>query len=136
MGCHAIKKLECANHTCKCYRGALEKLIQDNPSYKGSGGLILKMRKRLVSEAMCAMRMRSRESNTRQALASLKKDLVNGPYHCFGHHTWCSPDFCTTARDKLHVHQASSTGIGDNEDKGEDSTRDDDDDLQGRSLCL
>ena len=33
---HTIRKLECANHACKCYRGALEKLIQDNPSYKGS----------------------------------------------------------------------------------------------------
>ena len=40
---HAIKKLECANHCCKCYRGALEKLVQDNPSYKGNGGLSIKM---------------------------------------------------------------------------------------------
>ena len=32
---HAIRKLECANHACKCYRGSLEKLVQDNPSYKG-----------------------------------------------------------------------------------------------------
>ena len=23
---HAIRKVECANHVCKCYRGALEKL--------------------------------------------------------------------------------------------------------------
>ena len=36
---HAIKKLECANHAC---RGALERLVQDNPSYKGNGGLTLK----------------------------------------------------------------------------------------------
>ena len=43
-----IKKAECANHACKCYRGALEKLVQDNPSYKGSGGLTKKMRKRLI----------------------------------------------------------------------------------------
>ncbi len=40
---YAIKKLECANHACKCYRGALERLVQDNPSYKGSGRLTLKM---------------------------------------------------------------------------------------------
>ena len=34
---HAIKKLECANHcVAKCYCGALESLVQDNPSYKGS----------------------------------------------------------------------------------------------------
>ena len=35
----SIKKLECVNHSCKCYRGALEKLVQENPSYKGKGGL-------------------------------------------------------------------------------------------------
>ena len=45
---HAIRKLECANHACKCYRGALEKLVQNNPLYKSSGGLTLKMRRRLV----------------------------------------------------------------------------------------
>ena len=42
---HAIQKLECANHACKCYRGALEPLIQDNPSYMGSRGLMQRMRK-------------------------------------------------------------------------------------------
>lgn len=30
-----IKKIECANHACKCYRASLEKLATDNPSYKG-----------------------------------------------------------------------------------------------------
>ena len=29
-----IKKLECANHACKCYRGSLEKLASDNLGYK------------------------------------------------------------------------------------------------------
>ena len=43
---HAIKKLECANHACKCYRGALERLVQDC-----SGGLTQRMRKRLVTAA-------------------------------------------------------------------------------------
>ena len=45
---HAIRKFECANHCCKCYRGALEKLVQDNPSYKGKGGLTEKMRRRAL----------------------------------------------------------------------------------------
>lgn len=48
---HSIKKIECANHCCKCYRSALEKLVQENPSYKGKGGLTLMMRTRLVSAA-------------------------------------------------------------------------------------
>ncbi len=55
---HAITKLECANHACKCYKGALERLVQDNPSYKGNGGLTMKMRRRLVSAARCAIKMR------------------------------------------------------------------------------
>ena len=42
---HAIKKLECANHACKCYQSGLEKLAQENPAYKGKGGLTQKMRK-------------------------------------------------------------------------------------------
>ena len=50
-----------ANHACKCYRGALEKLVQDNPLYKGSGGLTLKTRQRLASTARCAINMRSFE---------------------------------------------------------------------------
>ena len=92
---HAIKKLECANHAC---RGALERLVQDNPSYKGNGGLTLKTRKRLVSAARAAIRMRSTESDPKKAL---KRDLQNGPHHCFGFHDDCSPDFCKTAQDKL-----------------------------------
>ena len=48
---HCIQKLECANHACKCYRGALEKLVHDNPSYKGRGGLTEKMRRKQVSGA-------------------------------------------------------------------------------------
>ncbi len=100
-GCgHAIKKLECANHACKCYRGALERLIQDNPSYKGSGRLTLKIQKRLVSSARAAIRMRSQESDVRTALAALKHGLQSGPRHCFGMHQHCSTDFCKTAREK------------------------------------
>ena len=98
---HAIQKLECANHICKCYRGVLEQLVKDNPSYKGNGGLTLKIRKRLVSSARCAIKMRSKEVDRVKALVSLRNDLVNGPRHCFGIHTYCSPDFCTTtARDQ------------------------------------
>ena len=96
---HAIRKLECANHACKCYRSALEKLVQDNPLYKGSGGLTLKMRRRLVSAARCAIKMRSSELDRQLGIKLLKRDLTNGPNHCFGNHNFCSPDFYTTARD-------------------------------------
>ena len=97
---HAIKKLECANHACKCYRGALEKLVKENSSYKGSGGLTERMRKRIVSAARCAIRMRSREPNRKKAVKLLKRDLINGPNHCFGVHDSCSSDFCLTAREQ------------------------------------
>ena len=95
---HAIKKLECANQACKCYHGALERLIQNNSSCKGSEGLTQKMRKRLVSAARSAIRMRSMENDKKKALVALKHDLQNGPRHCFGLHEHCSPDFCKTAK--------------------------------------
>ena len=107
---HTIKKLECANHACKCYRGGLEKLVQENSSYKGKGGFTQKMRRRLTGAARCAIRMCSKESDTSQALRSLEKDLINGPLHCFGHHDHCSPDFCSTARERLQQTSASGSG--------------------------
>ena len=76
----AIKKLEYANHACKCYRGAQEKTVQENSSYKGSGGLKLKMRKRLVSAARCAIRMRSKDPDRKKAVKLLERDLLNGLY--------------------------------------------------------
>ena len=106
---YAIKKLECANHCCKCYRGALEKLVQDNPSYKGSGGLTKKMRRRLVSAARCAIRMRSKEADRKKAIKLLKEDLTNGPNHCFGIHDRCSTDFCSTAQARLSQRSTSSS---------------------------
>jgi hypothetical protein len=41
-------KRECANHSC--YKGSIEKLVAENTSYKGKGGLTLKMRKCLIYE--------------------------------------------------------------------------------------
>ena len=97
---YAIKKIECANHACKCYQGAFEQLVHDNPSYKGKGGRNKKMRQKLVSAAWCAIRMRSQEIDTKKALVQLRQDLVNGPQHCFGIHTNCSTDFCTVAQER------------------------------------
>ena len=86
---HAIKKLECANHVCKCYRGALEKLVQDNPSYKGRGGLT-RMRGRLVSVACCAIKMHNKETDQTVGVRLLKRDLTKArPYQ------WPKPLFWT-----------------------------------------
>ena len=32
---NAIKKMECANHACKCYRSGPVKLAPENSSYRG-----------------------------------------------------------------------------------------------------
>ena len=58
---HYIKKLECANHAVKCYRTALEHLINDKPSYKGKGKLTEAMRKKLTKAARSAIIMRSQK---------------------------------------------------------------------------
>ena len=107
-----IQKLECANHACKCYRGRLEKLVQDNPTYKGAGRLTQRMRQKLVSAARCAIKMRSKETNTRCAIKKLEQDLINGPRHCFGHHDHCSKDFCSTVRERQQQPTSSSGSPG------------------------
>ena len=134
-GCD-IKKIECANHACKCYRGALEKVVQENPAYKGTGGLTQKMRQKLVSAARCAIRMRSKESDRKNGIKLLERDLINGPLHCFGEHVRCSPDFCTTVREKTQQTQQMSSnddgpdddhdgGLDDDHDGGLDDDHDD-----------
>ncbi len=75
---HCIRKMECANHVCKCYRSSLEKLVSENPGYKGSGSLTERMRKRLVSAARCAIKMRSKESDRRLGVKLLISDLKMG----------------------------------------------------------
>ena len=77
--------------------------MQDNSTYKGSGGLTEKMRRRLVSAARCAIKMRSREPDRKLGIRLLKEDLKNGPRHCFGNHSNCSLDFCSTARDRQRL---------------------------------
>ena len=39
----AIEKVECANHSVKCFRTQLENLVSNNPSYKGRGKLTEEM---------------------------------------------------------------------------------------------
>ena len=63
-----------------CYRGSLEK-VQENPKYKGKGGLTAKMQQRLTSAAHCAIKMRRHQQNCNEAINKLQSDLQNGPYH-------------------------------------------------------
>ena len=127
----AIIKLEFANHASKCYRGAPEKIVQENSSYKGSGGLKLKMRKRLVSAARCAIRMKSKDPDQKKAVKLLERDLLNGPRHCCGIHDGCSSDFCSAAKQPdLHVVPSTSSGsdtavVSENEDMCDADDQDD-----------
>ena len=86
------KKIECANHICKCL--SLEKCVDENPKYKGKGGLTLKMRKKLACAARSAMKARSQDADVKKNIKLLQQDLLNGPMHCFGYHHKCGPDFC------------------------------------------
>ena len=106
---YAIEKMECANHAVKCYRTALETLVQDKPHYRGRGKLTEAMRKRLTKAARCAIVMRSKESNKQAAIVKLQQDLLNGPLHCFGCHTNCSTDFCKTAQQSTSNTQNNSS---------------------------
>ncbi len=49
--CRRIKKIECLNYCCKCCRGrgALEKLVDDHPEFKGWDKLTKRQRVRIVS---------------------------------------------------------------------------------------
>ena len=111
--------------------------MQENSSYKGNGGLTLKMRKRLVSAARCAIRMRSKDPNRKKAVKLLERDLLNGPRHCFGIHDGCSSDFCSAAKQPdLHVVPSTSSGsdatvVSENEDMCD---ADDPDDFNGKFL--
>ncbi len=104
---HAIEKSECANHAIKCYRGSLEKLVQEKPQYKGKGKLTESMRKRLTTAARCAIKMRSTLTDRGAAAKLLRQDLRNGPFHCFGDHSKCSTDYCKVAQSE-HCEQTDT----------------------------
>ena len=104
------KEFQRINHACKCYWASLEKLAANNPIYKGKGGLTEKMQKRLTSSARCAIKMRSQERNKIKGLALIQRDLIHGPYHCFDHHSNCSPDVCQAVRSDCDISEEPVRG--------------------------
>ena len=42
---YCITKVQCANHSLKCYQSALERLVHENLAYKGKGKFTESMRK-------------------------------------------------------------------------------------------
>lgn len=90
-----VKKLECANHVCKCLRSNLEKVVSENPQYKGKHHLSKSARIRIVSAVRCSIRMRSAEAKENRSAAAkkLRADIMNSVHHVFGYHENCS-NFC------------------------------------------
>lgn len=88
-----VTKVECANHSIKCYRNRLEKIVTDFPKYKGKGGLTQRAMKRLACGARCAIKMHSQTND----IEKLRSDLRNGPHHVFNNHSHCNPSFCKVA---------------------------------------
>ena len=109
---HAIRKIECANHAIKCYRGALEKLALEKPQYRGKGKLTVNMRKRLTKAARCALKMRSTIPDRKHAANLLRTDLRNSPMHCFGIHTECSTDYCQVVKNAIVATDACVLSTG------------------------
>ena len=89
-----IKKVECANHSCKNIRAKLELLVTGKPQYKGGGKLTRRTICRLSGGVRCAIKMRSVEENRKEAIRKLEHDILNCVYHTFGHDKKCSLDFC------------------------------------------
>lgn len=67
------------------------------------------MRKKLTSAARCAIKMRSKDSDQKRAVQLLQHDLRNGPFHCFGYHQKCSPDYCRVAKKQRESVVSEST---------------------------
>ena len=88
-----VKKIECSNHAVKCYRSSLEKLVKDNPSFKGQNGLLSTKIQYLAKCMKCAIA----QNSVNKDVATLRQDLRNCPRHCFGDHQQCRTSYCKHA---------------------------------------
>lgn len=72
-------------------------------------------------------------SDRNAAVKLLRKDLANGPNHCFGNHANCSPDFCTSAKDRSE----DPPPTGNPTPSRESDVAEDNDDVVGKSIsCM
>ena len=87
-----------------------------------------------MSAARCAIKMRSTELDRKVGVKLLKRDLMNGPNHCFGNHNQCSPDFCSTIRDQLSNTSRLETEAPVESNTDEHENDDNNDDLIGKRI--
>jgi len=83
-----VEKVECANHTMKCFRNQMESLCNSHPEYQGWYGLSQTPMKQNTHGDGCAIKMHSATGDVN----ALHRNLRNGNY--FGDHQQCSSTFC------------------------------------------
>ena len=94
-----VEKVECANHAVKCFRGRLEQLAKDFPSFRGRGRLTKSVIMKITHGARCAIRNHSKTNN----ITKLRNDLRAGPKHYLGYHKDCDPSWCSEAAKETPV---------------------------------
>ena len=72
-----VEKIECANHTVKCYRTRLEQFAKDFPLFRGRGGLTKSVITKITHGACRAIRQHSATND----IDKLRKDLRLEPKH-------------------------------------------------------
>ncbi len=74
-----FKKVECANHCCKCFRTALDKLVADNTSYKGKGKLTKHACIRMTGVMRVAIKVNSLsdKAGNENAAFDLRNEMLN-----------------------------------------------------------
>ena len=58
-----VEKVECANHTVKCFRSRLKQLAKDFPSFRGRGHLTISVIMKITHGARCAIQNHSKTNN-------------------------------------------------------------------------
>ena len=94
-----VEKVECANHAVKCFRGRLEQLAKDFPSFRGRGRLTKSVIMKITHGARCATWNHSKTNN----IIKLRNDLRAGPKHYLGYHKDCDPSWCSEAAKETPV---------------------------------
>lgn len=97
-----VEKIECRNHLHRNFCEKLKTISQDTSLKdvrlrRNLEGKILKFRRAVASAVK--YRKSQEDITFNEALALLKKDIANVPYHIFGHHANCADYFCSGAKD-------------------------------------
>uniref|UniRef100_A0A2S2PQZ9 Uncharacterized protein n=1 Tax=Schizaphis graminum TaxID=13262 RepID=A0A2S2PQZ9_SCHGA len=101
-----VKKIECTNHLLRNYINRLRETASRRKCTNGNivpgvqrtflKNNLLRLRYAVTE----AIKFRSKtKTNITEKVKLLKSDILNGPYHVFGHHTHCAQYFCMGPKD-------------------------------------